>query len=85
MEAKRQFERKTGRMVGILRLKMIWPFPVERMVSLLKSTRRVIVPEMNQGQLRRTIERTVSRDVPVISVQRYDGEMLTPEEIIEAI
>jgi hypothetical protein len=40
---------------------------------------------MNQGQLRRTVERTVSRDVPVISVLRYDGEMLTPEEIIEAI
>jgi len=40
---------------------------------------------MNQGQLRRTIERTVSRNVPVIPVLRYDGEMLTPEEIIAAI
>jgi hypothetical protein len=40
---------------------------------------------MNQGQLRRTIERSVSRNVPVVSVQRYDGEMLTPEEIIEAL
>ncbi len=85
MEAKRQFEQKTGRRVGILRLRMIWPFPMERMIALMKSARRVIVPEMNQGQLRRTIERSVSRNVPVISVQRYDGEMLTPEEIIEAL
>ncbi len=85
MEAKRQFEQKTGRRVGILRLRMIWPFPTGRLISLLRSARRVIVPEMNQGQLRRTIERTVSRNVPVISVLRYDGEMLTPEEIIEAI
>jgi len=35
--------------------------------------------------LSRTIERSVSRHVPVVSVQRYDGEMLTPEEIIEAL
>ena len=85
MEAKRQFEQKTGRRVGILRLRMIWPFPMERMIALMKSARRIIVPEMNQGQLRRTIERSVSRNVPVISVQRYDGEMLTPAEIIEAL
>ena len=85
MEAKRQYEQKTGRRVGILRLRMIWPFPMERMIAVMKSARRVIVPEMNQGQLRRTIERSVSRNVPVISVQRYDGEMLTPAEIIEAL
>ena len=85
MEAKRQFERRTGRRVGILRLRMIWPFPQQRLVSLLKSARRIIVPEMNQGQLSRSIERTVSPDIPVISVLRYDGEMLTPEEIIDAL
>ena len=85
MEAKRQYERKSGRRVGILRLRMIWPFPFQRLTSLLRSCRRVVVPEMNQGQLNRSIERVVSRDVPVISVLRYDGEMLTPEEILEAI
>ncbi|MBM3323853.1 hypothetical protein FJY69_10305 [candidate division WOR-3 bacterium] len=85
MEAKRQYEEQTGRRVGILRLRMIWPFPMERMIALLRSARRVVVPEMNQGQLRRTVERCVSRDVPVVSVQRYDGEMLTPEEVIEVL
>ncbi len=84
MEAKRQFERKTGRRVGIVRLRMVWPFPTRRVTSLLKSARRVVVPEMNQGQMSRSVERTVSPDVPVISVLRYDGEMLTPEEIIDA-
>jgi len=85
MAAKRQFERKTGRRVGILRLRMVWPFPSGRLIGLLRSARRVIVPEMNQGQLYREVERTVSRDVPVVSVQRYDGEMLTPEEVIDAL
>ncbi|MFO7676172.1 MAG: 2-oxoacid:acceptor oxidoreductase subunit alpha [bacterium] len=85
MEAKHQFERETGRRVGILRLRMIWPFPQQRLVSLLRSARRVIVPEMNMGQLNRTIERTVSPDIPVVPVLRYDGEMLTPEEIVDAL
>lgn len=85
MEAKRQFELKTGRRVGIVRLRMVWPFPNERLIALLRSARRVIVPEMNQGQLYREVERTVSLQVPVVSVQRYDGEMLTPEEIIASL
>jgi len=85
LAAKRQFERKTGRTVGFLRLRMVWPFPLRRLVSLLRSTRRVIVPEMNMGQLNRSVERAVSPDVPVIPVLRYDGEMLTPEEIIDAL
>jgi 2-oxoglutarate ferredoxin oxidoreductase subunit alpha len=85
MDAKVQFERKTGRRVGILRLRMVWPFPSARLISLLRSAQRIVVPEMNQGQLYREVERTVSRHVPVVSVQRYDGEMLTPEEILEVL
>ena len=85
MEAKRMYEHKTGRRVGILRLRMIWPWPFLRLIALLKSCRRVVVPEMNQGQLYRSVERVVNRDVPVVSVLRYDGEMLSPEEIVEAL
>ncbi len=85
MEAKRQYEQKTGHRVGILRLRMVWPFPFQRLIALLRSCRRVVVPEMNQGQLNRSVERVVNRDVQVVSVLRYDGEMLTPEEIIEAL
>jgi len=84
MEAKRHFEHRTGRRIGIVRLRMVWPFPTRRLTALLRSARRVVVPEMNLGQMSRLVERTVSRDVPVVSVPRYDGEMLTPEEVIDA-
>ena len=40
-EAKELYQRKTGRTVGIIRLRMVWPFPQQRMVSLLKSARRL--------------------------------------------
>lgn len=85
MEAKKIYEKRTGRSIGIVRLRMIWPFPYERLTSLLKSAKRIIVPEMNQGQLNREVERAVNPDVPVQTVNRVDGEMLTPEEILNII
>ncbi len=85
MEAKKIYEKRTGKSIGIVRLRMIWPFPYERLTSLLKSAKRIIVPEMNQGQLNREVERAVNPDVPVQKVNRVDGEMLTPEEILNVI
>jgi 2-oxoglutarate ferredoxin oxidoreductase subunit alpha len=85
MEAKKIYEKRTDKSIGIVRLRMIWPFPYERLTSLLKSAKRIIVPEMNQGQLNREVERAVNPDVPVHTVNRVDGEMLTPEEILNVI
>lgn len=85
MEAKKIYEKRTGKSIGIVRLRMIWPFPYERLTSLLKSAKRIIVPEMNQGQINREVERAVNPDVPVQKVNRVDGEMLTPEEILNVI
>uniref|UniRef100_A0A7C6AAQ0 2-oxoacid:acceptor oxidoreductase subunit alpha n=1 Tax=candidate division WOR-3 bacterium TaxID=2052148 RepID=A0A7C6AAQ0_UNCW3 len=84
-EAKKIYEKKTGRSIGMVRLRMIWPFPYERLTALLKSAKRIIVPEMNQGQLKNEVERAVSPEVPVQPVNRVDGEMLTPEEILDVI
>lgn len=73
------------RKIGHLRLRMIWPFPYGRLVELLRHVRKLVVPEMNLGQLRHEFERTVSPDVEVVGVNRVDGEMITPEEIIEML
>ncbi|MDH5187300.1 MAG: 2-oxoacid:acceptor oxidoreductase subunit alpha [candidate division WOR-3 bacterium] len=84
-DAKKIYEKKSGKSIGIVRLCMIWPFPYERLTTLLRGAKKIIVPEMNQGQLSNEIERTVSPDVPVITVNRVDGEMLTPEEILNVL
>jgi 2-oxoglutarate ferredoxin oxidoreductase subunit alpha len=73
------------RKVGHLRLRMIWPFPQSKLVELLRGVKKLVVPEMNQGQMRHEFERAVSPDVEVVGVNRVDGEMLTPEEIMEAL
>ena len=77
--------RHPDRKVGHLRLRMVWPFPQFRLVELLRGVRKLVVPEMNQGQMKHEFERAVSPDVEVVGVNRVDGEMLTPEEIMEAL
>jgi 2-oxoglutarate ferredoxin oxidoreductase subunit alpha len=73
------------RRVGHIRLRMVWPFPQFKLVELLRGVKKLVVPEMNQGQLKHEFERAVSPDVEVVGVNRVDGEMLTPEEIMEAL
>jgi 2-oxoglutarate ferredoxin oxidoreductase subunit alpha len=77
------------RKVGIFRPKTLWPFPeiaLERAVAALApgGAHRVIVPEMNLGQLALEVERIVGR-ARVRRVNRADGQMITPEEILVAI
>ncbi len=70
--------------VGVLILKTIWPFPEEQVLEATRGARRVIVPEMNLGQLALEIERVVGRN-KVLRVNRADGEMITPDQIVKAI
>jgi 2-oxoglutarate/2-oxoacid ferredoxin oxidoreductase subunit alpha len=49
-----------------------------------RNARRVVVPEMNMGQLVLEVERVVGRN-KVVRVNRADGEMITPDQIVRAI
>jgi 2-oxoglutarate ferredoxin oxidoreductase subunit alpha len=73
--------RQGGIKVGLLRLKTLWPFPEEKIRAL--KARKIIVPELNRGQLVREVERATSAEV--IPVNRVDGEVMRPGEILEAI
>lgn len=70
--------------IGMVTLFTIWPFPEELINRIGRAARRVIVPEMNLGQLALEVERVVGRH-KVIRVNRADGEMVTPQMILEAI
>jgi len=80
-EAVRMGRRHT---VGLLMLKTIWPFPEEQVLAAARNARRVVVPEMNMGQLALEVERVVGRN-KVVRVNRADGEMITPDQILRAI
>ncbi|MEO0098059.1 MAG: 2-oxoacid:acceptor oxidoreductase subunit alpha [candidate division WOR-3 bacterium] len=84
-EAKVIYEKERKKPIGFLRFRVIWPFPAKRVSLLLRSALKIVVVEMNQGQLGGEVERAVNPDIPVISVNRVDGEMITPEEILDVL
>ena len=77
--------REQGFKVGMLRLKTVWPFPEREVTRLSRRVDRIIVPEMNRGQIRLEVERVVRGRAEVVGVNRLDGEMITPNQIFEAI
>jgi 2-oxoglutarate/2-oxoacid ferredoxin oxidoreductase subunit alpha len=70
--------------VGLIVLKTVWPFPESLVENLAGDAARVIVPELNLGQLALEVERVVGRH-KVRRVNRVDGELLTPRQILEGI
>ena len=70
--------------VGLVTLLTLWPFPGEMIDRLGRTARRIIVPEMNLGQLALEVERVAGRQ-KVVRVNRADGEMIPPQMILEAI
>jgi 2-oxoglutarate ferredoxin oxidoreductase subunit alpha len=75
--------RKMGMKVGLLRLKTLWPFPEEASSELGKKVKKVIVPEMNQGQVAGEIKKCCSCEV--ISLGQTNGEVIRPEKILKTL
>jgi 2-oxoglutarate ferredoxin oxidoreductase subunit alpha len=75
--------RREGLKAGYFRLVTIWPFCGERLAAIGKQVNKVLVPEMNLGQLAREVERFVS--VPVVRVSKIGGVPHSVQEIYQAI
>ncbi len=75
--------RKEGIRIGLLRLKTLWPFPEEAVVGLGKKVKKVIVPEMNLGQVAGEVKKYCSCEV--IPVGQTNGEVIRPETISEVL
>jgi 2-oxoglutarate/2-oxoacid ferredoxin oxidoreductase subunit alpha len=77
-----QICRKAGVKVGSIQLQTIWPFPDQQIRDLCSRCRTVIVPELNMGQVDNEIRRILPPDVRIETLQRYDGEILTPMQLV---
>jgi 2-oxoglutarate ferredoxin oxidoreductase subunit alpha len=75
--------REQGLKVGYFRLITIWPFCGDSLASVGSRVEKVLVPEMNLGQLAREVERFVS--VPVVRVSKIGGVTHSVQEIYRAI
>ncbi|MEJ2661191.1 MAG: transketolase C-terminal domain-containing protein [Desulfobacteraceae bacterium] len=76
--------RSQGRKISLLVLKTLYPVPADLIKKCLAGARQVLVLEMNLGQYVREIER-LAGGVPVRHFGRMDGELITAQQVIEAI
>ena len=75
--------REKGIKVGLLRLKIVWPFPEKIIYNLSKNVDKIIVPEMNLGQIVHPIREAVSGNCEVVSAPKIGGEMHLPHELFK--
>jgi len=75
--------RAKGEKASLFIAQTIWPFPEQAVEALADSVERIIVPEMNLGQLALEVERIAGRR-KVVRVNRANGEMVTPEMVVKA-
>jgi 2-oxoglutarate ferredoxin oxidoreductase subunit alpha len=76
--------REQGIKAGLLRLVTLWPFPEKHITKAAKKAQKIVVPEMNCGQMVREVERS-AKETPVIFISKLGEEPHTPAEILDAI
>ncbi len=82
-QAMQEARQKHGLKVGLFRPLTVWPFPEKGLRAAAQGKSRVIVAEMNEGQIALEVERVLHR--PVETALRYNGEMITPDDILKQL
>lgn len=67
-----------------LRLVTLWPFHDKLVMKKLEKANVIVVPELNMGQMVREIQRLFGNSKKIVAVNRWDGELITPEQLRKA-
>ncbi len=79
-----QVARSHGRRVSSLTVQSLWPVPEAAIRAAAEGVERIVVAELNLGQYRLEIERLI-HGPEIVGVNRIDGELITPEQILEQV
>lgn len=77
--------RARGIKVGLFRPITIWPFPTEAVSHLAQRVKRILVVELNFGQLVREVERASRGKAEVTFLGDDVGQLISPEQILNEI
>ena len=77
--------REKGKKVGLLKLITLWPFMRSAVEKILQTSSTLIIPEMNMGQISREVKRVNRDKAKVFTINKVDGTIITPEEILTRI
>jgi len=77
--------REEGIKAGLLKLMTLWPFERPAVERVAKRSKVLLVPEMNMGQISREVKRVNQGYCQVVTLNKLDGTLITPGEILEKI
>lgn len=77
--------REQGIKAGLLTLHTLWPFPEEALKEAASHASKVIVAELNLGQMKQEVERILAGQVRVEGLNKVNGEIFTPNEILAGL
>ena len=77
--------RAKGIRVGLVRLITIWPFPDHVIRAVAEKAPRLVVAEMNLGDVANEVRRVTGGGARVSQVNRHDGLLITPGQILLGI
>ena len=75
--------RELGTRTGMLRPKTLFPFPRKAIAAHAARVKKIIVVELNNGQMAEDVERSVSGRCPVLRCNWYGGIIPSTEMITE--
>ena len=70
-----------GIKAGMLRMKLVWPFPRKEVYELSKRVHTIIIPEMNLGQIYHPIREFSDQKCRLVPAPKVGGEMHLPDEL----
>ena len=80
-----QQARNHGVKAGLLKLMTLFPYPRRQTEKILSHAKTLVVPEMNMGQMSREVKRVNMGHAAVRTINRVDGQIVTPSEILKVI
>ncbi|MEW6042087.1 MAG: transketolase C-terminal domain-containing protein, partial [Elusimicrobiota bacterium] len=77
--------KKFKKKVGLIRPVTLWPFPEKEILASLKGVKKILVAEMNLGQMVEDVRLAACGKVPVEFIGKPGGTIFTAEEIYDRI
>ena len=77
--------RQEGQKVGYIKLGTVWPFAEETLIKITQNTKRIIVPELNLGQVYLEVDRVLGKQSKIELLPKIGGALHTPKEILDKI
>ncbi|HET6478116.1 MAG TPA: 2-oxoacid:acceptor oxidoreductase subunit alpha [Dehalococcoidales bacterium] len=75
--------REEGYKIGMVRLKTLWPFAAELVKDIGSRVKKILVPEMNMGQVVGEVMKYASCEV--VPYPQVNGEIIHPNTIMEQL